>query len=249
MTGNTGKKIFILYPDTFLREKIFHGELRNEFEIYYFHDYEKIPAIARHYPGCIVVVNLGNNVFDWLIDEIKTSLASFEEIVKPKLICLQNTGTDDTGSCDLKLVTGNNTETIRSALKQAFIEFGGKGRRNFVRYGGLDERIAVLRGQYKGREILGTVHDISASGLSCSFPAPDDATLPLTGETLSIQIDLASQVIEMMVTKFLERKFDTEIIHVFQFSRDMAAGKREELCHFIYNSLDSKMAVFIKTLD
>ena len=45
----TGRKIFVLYPDERLRN-VFYGSLRNQFDIYYMYDYEKIEALARYYP-------------------------------------------------------------------------------------------------------------------------------------------------------------------------------------------------------
>lgn len=242
----TGKKIFILYPDSFLRNEIFHGNLRNQYQIYFIFDYEKVKPIAEYYPGCIFCINLVANDLGWLITELEDELEGISAENYPKLAVLTDKNIELPGK-GFKLVDcGRSPDSIQLELQSLFAGWGGKGRRNFVRYGGVGETVAGLRTVFEGREINGIVHDISASGLSCSFS--EDPQIPISNETMEIALDLSGTVIELTALKILERDIDNQTIHVLQFDKSMTSGRLDELYRFIHESLDSKMDQFIKKL-
>ena len=246
MTNLSGKKIFVLYPDSFLREKVFHGSLRNQFQIYYIFDYEKIRLLADYYPGCIICINLVNNDLDWLVDDIIEGLEGISEENYPKIALLTDREPPSAAaSCPL-VDFRKNPEEIIEDIKKLFSDFGGRGRRNFVRYGGYGESVATIRVRTDGDFATGTVHDISASGLSCSFQ--ENIELNASSGDIEIRLDLAGTGLTLKATKILERAMDGRLIHILQFERNMSEDKLDELSRFIHSSLDARMEEFINKL-
>ena len=243
MDSISGKKIFLLYPDEALRA-VFHGELRNSFTIYFMYDYEKIRSLAAYYPGSIIVLNLINNDLDWLPEELDSELSGMKE-EPPTIIILHDREEPNWSFCSLSIKYNGNNDELRIRLREAFEELGGRGRRNFVRYGGNQENIASIALSAESGIVQGIVHDISASGLSCSFPQNLD--IP-SKKDFKVKLGLGSESIEIIASKILERKFNDDIIHVLKFSGGMPAVKTEMLLSFIYNSLDSEMKAFAKKL-
>ncbi|MBI9108828.1 MAG: PilZ domain-containing protein [Spirochaetales bacterium] len=242
----TGNKIFILYPDKFLREEIFHGSLRNQFQIFYIFDYEKIRPLIEYFPGSIICINLVENDLGWLIEELKNELSVIAEDEFPRMAILSDKKLSDTGSFSRLVEFGTNPDAIKSELQQMFIDWGGKGRRNFVRYGGSGEAVAVISAFFAGNELRGTVHDVSAGGLSCSFK--ENAVIPISDKEIRIKLDLSDITLELSAIKILERDFNKETIHVLQFDKGMSKDRLDALYRFIHQSLDSSMDQFIKKL-
>ena len=243
MDNISGKKIFLLYPDESLRS-VFHGELRNSFTIYYMYDYEKIRPLAAYYPGSIIVLNLINNDLGWLPDELEAELEGMRE-ERPSIIILHDGNKPENPLCTLSIRSTGDDEALRAELKKVFEELGGKGRRNFVRYGGNGENIASIVIPVKSDTLQGVVHDISASGLSCSFPQAME--IPSKKE-LAVTLGIGGESIALTAFKILERKFNDDIIHVLKFSGGMPADRIEMLLNFIYSSLDNEMKIFAKKI-
>lgn len=242
----TGKKIFLLYPDSFLREEIFHGSLRNQFEIYFIFDYEKIKPLIEYYPRSIICINLVENDLDWLIEELKEELSEISEQDYPQMAVLSDRNISDPERSCRAVDCRKTPDEIKLGLQHLFEEWGGKGRRNFVRYGGLGESVAVIKAVWNGMEFSGTVHDISASGLSCSFS--EDAFIPISSDELKIHLKLSDITLSLSANKILERDFNEQAIHVLQFDKGMEDDRLDALYRFIHQSLDSRMDQFIKKL-
>ncbi|HAK45806.1 MAG TPA: hypothetical protein DCO79_07805 [Spirochaeta sp.] len=240
----TGKKIFVLYPDEDIRD-IFYGSLRNQFAIYYMYDYEKVKALLEYYPGSIIIMNLVNNELGWLPEEINGGLKTLPKDNKPKTIALYDNEKPLYGSCTRSIQYQGNREDLKAELKDLFVEYGGRGRRNFVRYGGSGEEIASMKIVTKAGVLPAIVHDISASGLSCSIAQASEID---TGIKLAVRLILEGKTVEFYSTKILERKFGENPVHVLKFEDSMSENAKADLLHFIYSSLDSKMQEFIKNL-
>ena len=244
MESLSGKKIFLLYPDEFLR-KVFYGELRNRFTIYYMYDYEKIRPLADYYPESIIVLNLINNDLEWLPEELGNQLRGVAEDHLPTMIALHDKAEANCPRCGISIDFNGDTEALKARLKKIFEKLGGKGRRNFVRYGGNGENIASITLTADEGVNKGVVHDISASGLSCSFPQAEE--IP-ANKDFNVKLGLGEESIIIKAYKILERDFQGDAIHVMKFREGMPAEETDMLLNFIYSSLDQEMKLFIKKL-
>ena len=245
MKSISGNKIFVLYPDVHLRDKIFYGGLRNSYTIYYMYDYEKVKALVNYYPGSLIVLNLINNDLGWLPEELFGELSDLPEDKRPKIIALYDETKAPHSKCCRAIHYQGNDDDLKAELSSVFVDLGGKGRRNFVRYGGSGENVASIRIKTASAETSGMVHDISASGLSCSLSGTVDIG---KGDVLQVILSLDGKTLELDASKILERNFDGSIVHVLQFNSGMPADILAELLGFIYKSLDSEMEAFIKNL-
>ncbi len=244
MESDSGKKIFVLYPDEKLRNT-FYGNLRNVFELYYIYDYEKVQPLASYYPQSIVVLNMINNDLDWLPEEIHNETGCFDEDDGPVIIGLTDADKPDREYCTRIILYDGDDEKLKEDLFLVFSDLGGKGRRNFVRYGGREEKIAAISLKINSVEHCGAVHDISASGLSCSFPV--SAEIPV-GTNADISLELDGEELAMAASKILERNIGGKIVHIFKFNLPMSPEANSGLLGFMYKSLDAEMNEFIKNL-
>ncbi len=243
MRDITGKKIFVLYPDEELRE-IFYGPLRNQFEVYYIYDYEKIKPLVEYYPGSIIIINLINNDLDWLPEEINEAFNGVSAEVLPETVALYDNAKPLCGLCTRSIHYQGDKNDFKAELNRMLVELGGKGRRDFVRYGGSDDNIASMKIVTDAGEYPSVVHDISVSGLSCSTSQADEISVD---QKIRVVLSLNGKSVEIDAQKILERNFGS-VIHILKFSEPMPGSCKNDLLHFIYSSLDSKMNEFIKKL-
>lgn len=241
----SGNKIFVLYSDAHLRDEIFYGGLRNSYTIYYMYDYEKVKALVNYYPGSLIVLNLVNNDLGWLPEELCSELSGLPDDKQPKIIAIYDEIKPLHSCCSRVIHYQGNDDDLRAELSSVFVDLGGKGRRNFVRYGGSGENVASIRLRTASADTLGIVHDISASGLSCGLLGAVDI---IKGDALQVILSLDGKTLELDASKILERNFDGSIVHVLKFNTGMPADIIAELLGFIYKSLDSEMEAFIKNL-
>ena len=239
----SGKKIFVLYPDENLRD-ILYGDIRNRFEVYYIYDYEKVKPLVEYYPGSIIVLNLIGNDLHWLVEELNDQMKVLADDASPSIIALFDETAPPENGCSRIIQYSGNTEDLKTDLLASFNDYGGKGRRNFVRYGGSDENIASISLETQAGVLSGVVHDISVSGLSFSLSsAPGIAG----GERLNLVVRHDDFELRLQAEKILERNFGELPVHVLKFL-DLSPDIYSELLGFIYSSLDSRMNEFIKKL-
>lgn len=244
MNEITGKKIFVLYPDERLRA-IFYGRLRNTFEVYFIYDYEKIRSLAEYYPESIIILNLIENDLLWLPEEICAETEKIADRLKPSIIALYDEAEPSAELCVRLMKYHGKDQQLKDELMSVFTELGGRGRRNFVRYGGNEENIATIMFKTASEEASGTVHDISASGLSFSMSRGVDIRV---GERLDAKLSLGKYELSLSAVKILERNFSGDAIHIIKFDNQLSEETNSKLLQFIYDSLDSEMNKFIKNL-
>lgn len=246
MESIAGKKIFILYPDKGLRDKVFHGELRNEYEIYYLHNYEKIAALAKAFPDLIICINLIKNDFAWLLEEVRDAVSEAAPGGGVELITFTDKPLEDVPSDVRQLVFSGDYLMFREQVDLVLRNAGAKGRRNIVRYGGVGESVAGIEIEADGEACRGIVNDISISGLSCRL----DCTLefPVSETPLNVSLDLDGSSLKIVAYKVLERIIGGERIHILQFSRSSDTEQRERLYDFIHSSLDAQMDSLMERL-
>ncbi|MBN2657094.1 MAG: hypothetical protein JXR86_08545 [Spirochaetales bacterium] len=117
-------------------------------------------------------------------------------------------------------------------LKSVVDELNIWGLRNYIRFGSHNSRIAVFRMKFFQSWRTGVIHDISASGMSCSFDRHDD--IDVTGNSTIIEIIIHEQIFRLEGNFLIRRTFKNSNMFVLVFSSRRGGGNLKKLNSIIF---------------
>lgn len=131
----------------------------------------------------------------------------------------------------LDRATAGNNEKIISLIDELQIW----GERSYIRFGNHTSRIAYFRMKFGSQWRTGVIHDISASGMSCSFDRFED--IDVVENSTAIELRINESIFQMTGNFLIRRTFKTSNTFVIVFSSRRGAGYIKSL-----NSLIFKLA-------
>ncbi|MBB6479141.1 hypothetical protein [Spirochaeta isovalerica] len=106
------------------------------------------------------------------------------------------------------------------------------GLRSYIRFGSHNSRIAVFRMKIHQNWRTGVIHDISASGMSCSFDRHDD--IDVSGKSTTIEIIIREQIFSLEGNFLIRRTFKNTNMFVLVFSSRRGGGNLNKLNSIIF---------------
>ena len=173
-----GKKVFLLYPHSVIREEMLDILIMNGFETYTLFDHKKAVKILEHFPGSIIFINIDEGLPEkqWeayvrsLLDDPKTNNTRIGILSYNQDKALMEKYLMDIavpcGYIQLKLGIQESTKIILNALHAN----EAKGRRKYIRAFCANDIYATMN--YKGDQGLlqGQILDISSAGIAARIP-------------------------------------------------------------------------------
>jgi len=175
--NNDGKKIFLLYPHSVIRDNLMDTLIMSGFETYTLVDEEKARSLLAKFPESILFINidagLKENKWESYIQSIqqdpktigsRIGIMSYnqdEELMRKYLIDMSI----PCGYIQLKLGLVESTKIILNALEAN----EARGRRKFLRADCRDDLHASLNYKEESGLYRGKLMDISASGVTARF--------------------------------------------------------------------------------
>lgn len=120
-----------------------------------------------------------------------------------------------------------------SKVLQIVEELKSRGERGYIRFGNHTTRIAYFRMKLGSRWRTGVVHDISASGMSCSFDRFEDIDVEDT--TREIEIRIRDQIFRLTGKFLIRRTFKNSNTFIIVFSNRRGSGYSESLNSIIFH--------------
>ncbi len=106
------------------------------------------------------------------------------------------------------------------------------GSRNYIRFGNSGSRIAFFRMKFRNSWRTGVIHDISASGMSCSFDKHND--IELNEMNTEIELCISDRIFSLTGKFLIRRSFKNNNMFVLVFSKKKASHNILSLNSIIY---------------
>ena len=236
-----GRKVFILHPQSVIREEMLHLLIAAEYEVALLTDTQKTVRAIMKFPNSILYINIDDGM----------KAPEWEAFIR-KL--MENKKTDNTrigilaNNADPVLIKKYLTDvgvhcgfiTLKLGLKESFKVFvknleanEAKGRRRYVRAICKPQDKAMFNIKVSGEYFSGTILDISSVGMACAFDKPhhlkpgtilDDIQLKLravlckaAGQFVGIDKERGERLVVMFSDKISPR--ERHKIHQFVYNR------------------------------
>lgn len=173
-----GKKVFLLYPHSVIREEMLDVLIMNGFETYTLFDHKKAVKILEHFSGSIIFINIDEGIpeKEW---EVYIKHLRDNQKTKDTKIGIMSYNQDKNlmekylmeiavpcGYIQLKLGIQESTKIILTALQAN----EAKGRRKYIRAFCEDDIYTTMNYKCDQGLFQGQILDISSAGIAAKIP-------------------------------------------------------------------------------
>ena len=239
---NVGKKIFLLYPHSVIREEMLDVLIMAGYETYTLFDEKKAVKLLIKFPGSIMFINIdeGLNEKDW---ELYIKAVQESPKTKDCRLGIMSYNKDPAlmkkylmehaipcGYVQLKLGVQESTKIIISALEAN----EARGRRNSIRADCSDDTHATLNFKADTKFCHGKILDISSTGLAAKIEKMP--LYPLKSTISSVQLKLHGGIVMTDMIYIGERPNDRSV-QVLLFDPKMPTDTKLVIHHYIKHCL------------
>jgi hypothetical protein len=219
-----GKKIFILYPHSVIRDEMFDLLIMAGFESYVLHDHKRALKLLAKFPDSIMFVNIDEGLQE---KEWEAYLREVQEDPKTQdcKLGILSYNTDQKlmqkylmdmalpcGYIQLKLGAKETTKIILGALEAN----EARGRRKYIRAFCQDESKATVNIKGSGGFYYGKILDISAVGIAARFDKFED--LPPNAKLKEVQLKLRGGLV-LTDAVLMGKREDNVMVLLFDVTR------------------------------
>ena len=238
-----GKKVFLLYPHSVIREEMLDLLIMNGFETYTLFDHKKAFKILQQFPGSIIFINIDEGMpeKEWetyiklLLDDqstkdTKIGILSYNQdkaLMEKYLMEI----TVPCGYIQLKLGIQESTKIILNALQAN----EAKGRRKYIRAFCDNDMLATMNFKSDQGLCQGQILDISSAGVAAHFSKfPETAPNSLLRD---VQLKLhGTLILTDMILMGKRRDNPNTAILLFDPSK-LKAEQKLQIHHYIKQNL------------
>jgi hypothetical protein len=196
-----GKKIFILYPHSVIRDELLDILIMSGFESYVLHDHKRAQKLLVKFPDSIMFINIDEGMSE---TEWEAYIRGIQEDASTKdcRLGILSYNTDQRlmqkylmdlavpcGYIHLKLGAKESTKIMLSVLEAN----EARGRRKFIRAFCEEDVNATVNIKHSGGIYYGSILDISAAGIAARFDKFED--LPPNSVIREIQLKLRGSLV------------------------------------------------------
>jgi hypothetical protein len=243
----TGKRIFFLYPNAVIQNRIIAELAQQEYEVYTTREKDALRRLLKKYPDSVVFVDINEGMpeKDWeawitgILEDTEIKgvsigivTANDDEMIKRKyLMSVKVTCGYTVLKFDLEKAVAHIFEVLQ--------EVNAKGRRKYLRATTDKESNTTLNLPYHGEFVNGQIKDISVVGISCTLEGDPD--IPKNTLIKDIQVKLQSVLLKVEGIVFGSRIDGKEKVYVFLFSQRTDPEVRTKIRKYIQQNLQTKM--------
>jgi uncharacterized protein YjgD (DUF1641 family) len=231
MTNSIDAKFFILSPDDKSKKRIEIVIEKEICEVYILENLKSVSEVISHFTKSILVVDCASfNSKSELRDYTSDLLNRFyENLINIIIICDTAEEYENEKIMYLRRDQISNDEDILKLIHKMDIE----GERKYIRLGHKDSRIAFFRMKLQNKWRTGVIHDLSASGMSCSFDKHHEI---FTDENDTIiEICITEKIFQLSGKFLLRRTFKNDNMFVLVFSRKKNMENINSLNSILYH--------------
>ena len=238
-----GKKIFLLYPHSVIREDMLDLLIMAGYETYTLVDEKKAMKLLAMFPGSIMFINIdeGLKENEWEIyvravqenpktRDSRLGIMSYNQdpvLMKKYLMKLEV----PCGYVQLKLGVQESTKIILSALEAN----EARGRRSSIRASCEDDKNATVNFKDNSQFLHGKILDISSAGIAARFDKLP--SYPINAILRSVQLKLHG-VIVMTDMIFVAQRPNDRLSQVLLYGPKLSTNSKLVIHHYIKQCLE-----------
>ena len=223
-------KFFILSPDRKSRDRI-DSVISNEVcEIYSLENHEIVGDVLSQFDKSVLVLESSNiNIKNQLNSFITGLIENYNKnIIKIIIVGTPDKILENEKFLYVELEDLISDENIYGIIEKLNIW----GPRNYIRFGNKASRIAFFRMKIKNKWRTGVIHDISASGMSCSFDKHTD--INIDENSTKIELCIKDKIFFLSGSFLIRRTFKNTNMFVLVFSRKRSNENIKNLNSIIF---------------
>jgi len=242
-----GKKIFFLYPNAIVHNRIVSELVQQEYEVYLTKDKDALRRVLKKYPDSVVFVDINEGMDE---KQWEAWITAFMESKETKGVSLGIVTTNDDEQIKhkyLKIIKVPCGYTVlKFELDKAIAHIfdvlqavHAKGRRKYLRATMDRNSNTTINLPIQGMYVKGRIKDISVVGISCTLEEDPE----ITKNTLikDIQLKLQSSLLKVEGIVFGSRMSGNEKVYVFLFTQRIDPDVRVKIRKYIQQFLQAKM--------
>jgi hypothetical protein len=241
-TGAPGKKIFLLYPHSVIRDEVLDELIMAGYETYTVFDEKRALKLLMKFPGSIMFINIDEGLSEkeweayiWAIQnspkikDCRLGIMSYNQnkalmqkyLIDMALPC---------GYIQLKLGVQESTKIILNALEST----EARGRRSNIRVDCSDDISSILN--YKGEleTYRGKILDISSVGVAAKFEKLDDHAVNSVMRNVQIKLRNGMVMTDMI---FMGKRRDNKQVYIMLYGSKLSKEDKLVIHHYIKNCL------------
>ena len=242
MADTYGKKVFILHPQSVIREEMLHLLIAAEYEVALLWDTQRALRALSKYPDAILFANIeeGMKEPEWEVfirniirnektKDVRVGILAYN--AEPALTkkYLMDVGVH-CGFVTLKLGLKESFKIMVKALEAN----EAKGRRRYVRAVCRPQDRAMFNVKYAGDYLAGTIFDISSVGMACAFDKEHHLKPGIDLDDIQLKLRaMLSRVSGKLVGTDKERGERLVVL----FSQNISPRERHKIHQFVYEHL------------
>ncbi len=226
-----GHQIFIVHPDPDICKRMVRALRRNEYETYGFSSLD----------SDITVMKRDTVIFLQVSDDESRDWRGFvnrarELEISLKIVALGTIELPEGFDSSIKFSDDEGLGSIKKYLDS----INAQGHRHFVRFGSQFASIATFNFHLGERLYAGVIHDLSSTGMSCTFKPEPESLKTRQVENLNLNIHGYRAILSGSFSS--KRVVAGQIIHVFNFKDNIPDDAMDHIYDFIYSSLETKLS-------
>ena len=238
----SGKKIFLLYPHSVIRDDMLDVLIMAGYETYTLLDQVKAKKLLVKFPGSIMFINIDDGMKE---PEWETYIREIQQnpVTKDSRLGIMSYNQDQElmqkylmdlaipcGYIQLKLGVKESTKIIMSALEAN----EARGRRKYIRADCEDDISSTLNYKENSEVYHGNILDISSAGIAAKF---DKLTaLPNNSLLRSVQLKLRGGLV-MADMILMGQRHDDKRVYILLFDNKLSADYKLVIHHYIKQCL------------
>jgi hypothetical protein len=248
----TGKKVFFLYPQTLIQNEVSTDLIMQEFEVYTIRDHVALRRILKRYPDSIVFVNPDEKISEKEWDAWIQSVMTDPDTAEVGIGILSSTTSDEIKHkylTQIKVTCGfihvsTDLKKLILQITEVLKKHNALGRRKYIRATSENEKMTTVNMPIDGHYVSGFIHDISATGFSCSFP--EDPGLEKNSLVSNMQIKLQGTLMRAEGIVFGSRMDELMKIYVIVLTPKTDSAVRSKILKYIQSNIQARMDMELK---
>ena len=237
-----GKKIFLLYPHSVIREEMLDLLIMAGYETYTLSDVKKAQKLLKMFPGSIMFINIDEGLKEpeWesyirgiqndpATNSCHLGIMSYNhdrDLMKKYLMDMSVS----CGYIQLKLGLQESAKILINALEAN----EARGRRKYIRAGCKDDLNAKVNFKENHDLHYGKILDISSVGIAAEFDKPVDIALKALLREVQLKLRVGLVHTDMI---YLGQRSDNKSIYIMLFDGHLSSGDKLVIHRYIKNCL------------
>ena len=235
-----GRKVFILYPQSVIKEEMLHLLIAAEYEVALLYETQKALRVLSKYPNSILFINIEEEMKEpeWAAFITKIMENEATSGVRIGIIC-HNASAALKKKYVLQIGVKCGFINLKNGLKESFkiiattLEANeAKGRRKYVRAVCSDKDKAMFNVKYGGDYLTGSILDISSVGMACTFDKPQNLKLGIDLDDIQLKLRAVLCRLKGKLVGMDKEKGERLVV---LFSKKISPRERHKIHQFVYD--------------